>query len=119
MMPSCAQIGVPIHFHSSSTSGSASLMRLRILLKVSPRQSPSSAIRLSIGSDATFSSLGRDLLQHGVDARARRRCRRPTIDADLELVRSGDGGLVHPQLTACLISFAIVASSALLSFVTA
>ena len=25
MMPSCAQIGVPIHFHSSTTSGSASV----------------------------------------------------------------------------------------------
>jgi len=44
MMPSCDQIGVPIHFHSSTTSGSASLMSLRILLRVSPRQSPSSAI---------------------------------------------------------------------------
>src|SRR5213080_4230673 len=46
MMPSCDQIGVPIHFHSSTTSGSASLMSLRILLRVSPRQSPSSASEL-------------------------------------------------------------------------
>src|SRR5216117_3564232 len=30
MMPSCDQIGVPIHFHSSTTSGSASLMSLLI-----------------------------------------------------------------------------------------
>jgi hypothetical protein len=45
-------VGVPIHFHSSTTFGSASLMSLRILLKVSPRQSPSSAILLSISSDA-------------------------------------------------------------------
>src|ERR1700730_7506017 len=52
MMPSCDQIGVPIHFHSSTTSGSASLMSLRILLRVSPRQSPSSAILFEISSDA-------------------------------------------------------------------
>src|ERR1044071_6922849 len=52
MIPSCDHTGVPIHFHSSTTSGSASLMSLRILLKVSPRQSPSSAILLSISSDA-------------------------------------------------------------------
>src|SRR5438552_17846611 len=52
MMPSCDQIGVPIHFHSSTTSGSASLMSLRILLRVSPRQSPSSAIRFEMSSDA-------------------------------------------------------------------
>jgi hypothetical protein len=41
MMPSCDQTGMP-YFHSSTTSGSASLMSLRILAKVSPRQSPSS-----------------------------------------------------------------------------
>src|SRR5256714_5135179 len=52
MMPSCDHIGVPIHFHSSTTPESASLMSLRILLKVCPRQSPSSAILLSISSDA-------------------------------------------------------------------
>ena len=46
MMPSCDQTGVPIHFHSSTTSGSASLISLRILARVLPRQSPSSAIRL-------------------------------------------------------------------------
>src|SRR6266566_8114630 len=54
MMPSCAQIGVPIHFHSSTTSGSASLMSLRILLRVSPRQSPSSAILFEMSSDANW-----------------------------------------------------------------
>src|ERR1700721_3048873 len=52
MMPSCDQIGVPIHFHSSTTSGSASLMSLRIRLRVSPRQSPSSAILFEMSSDA-------------------------------------------------------------------
>src|SRR5438552_19026321 len=57
MMPSCDQTGVPglvglTHFHSSTTSGSASLMSLRILLRVSPRQSPSSAILFEMSSDA-------------------------------------------------------------------
>src|SRR3984893_2420040 len=52
IMPSCDQTGVPIHFHSSTTSGSAFLMSLRILLRVSPRQSPSSAILFEISSDA-------------------------------------------------------------------
>src|SRR5208282_2837836 len=52
MMPSCDQIGVPIHFHSSTASGSASLMSLRILLRVVPRQSPSSAILFEMSSDA-------------------------------------------------------------------
>ena len=52
MMPSCDQIGVPIHFHSSTTSGSASLISRRIRSRVSPRQSPSSAIRPEMSSDA-------------------------------------------------------------------
>ena len=59
MMPSCDQTGVPglvglTHFHSSTTSGSASLMSLRILLRVSPRQSPSSAILFEMSSDADW-----------------------------------------------------------------
>src|SRR2546422_6815794 len=65
MMPSCDQIGVPgfvalIHFHSSTTSGSASSMSLRMLLRVSPRQSPSSAIRFEMSSDADWPWLAPD-----------------------------------------------------------
>src|SRR5438094_6779721 len=60
MMPSCDQIGVPIHFHSSTTSGAASLMSLRILLRVSPRQSPSSAILSDMSSDADWPWLAPD-----------------------------------------------------------
>src|SRR5204863_2147269 len=60
MMPSCDQIGVPIHFHSSTTSGSASLMSLRILLRVSPRQSPSSTILFEMSSDADWPWLAPD-----------------------------------------------------------
>ena len=60
MMPSCDQTGVPIHFHSSTTSGSASLMSLRILLRVFPRQSPSSAILFEMSSDADWPWLAPD-----------------------------------------------------------
>src|ERR687898_2097073 len=64
-MPSCDQTGVPgvvglTHFHSSTTSGSASLMSARILLRVFPRQSPSSAIRFEMSSDADWSSVAPD-----------------------------------------------------------
>src|SRR6185295_1464409 len=57
MMPSRDQTGVPglvglTHFHSSTTCGSASLMSVRILLRVFPRQSPSSAILFEMSSDA-------------------------------------------------------------------
>src|SRR6266446_10925315 len=60
MMPSCDQIGVPIHFHSSTTSGSASLMSLRILPRVSPRQSPSSTILFEMSSEADWPWLAPD-----------------------------------------------------------
>src|SRR5580692_2262294 len=60
MIPSCDQTGVPIHFHSSTTSGSASLMSLRILPRVFPRQSPSSAILFAMSSDADWPWLAPD-----------------------------------------------------------
>src|SRR5258705_13634200 len=60
MMPSCDQIGVPSHFHSSTTSESASLMSLRILLRVSPRQSPRSAILFEMSSEADWPWLAPD-----------------------------------------------------------
>src|SRR5204863_6579972 len=63
MMPSCDQIGVPIHFHSSTTSGSASLMSLRILPRVSPRQSPSLAIRFEMSADADCPDMPPTLLR--------------------------------------------------------
>src|SRR5262249_25942376 len=50
-IPSCDQTGFS-HFHSSTISGSASLIRARIRPSVSPRQSPSSAILLSISREA-------------------------------------------------------------------
>src|SRR5881394_2337483 len=64
MMPSCDQTGVPIHFHSSTTSASASLMSWRIRLRVFPRQSPSSAILFEMSSDADWPWLAPDLIPH-------------------------------------------------------
>src|SRR5262249_16193594 len=66
MMPSCSHTGTPsiafdgfLHFTSSTTSGSACLMRVRILASVAPRQSPSFLILASInreGESFCFSS---------------------------------------------------------------
>src|SRR5213079_1329800 len=60
MMPSCDQTGVPIHFHSSTTCGSAALMSWRILPRVFPRQSPSSAILFEMSSAADWPWLAPD-----------------------------------------------------------
>src|SRR5215467_9260719 len=49
--PSCDHTGTPLHFHSSTTSGSACLTRARTRLSISPRQSPSSLILASISRD--------------------------------------------------------------------
>src|SRR5215471_14089293 len=59
MIPACDQTGTPLHFHSSTTSGSACLMRDRIRASVLPLQSPSSLILASISREAErgFSSL--------------------------------------------------------------
>src|ERR1700733_5158638 len=54
MPPSWDHTGVPIHFHSSTTSGSASVMRARMLANVSPLQSPNSAIFSLISLEAAL-----------------------------------------------------------------
>src|SRR5262245_36789477 len=51
MIPACDHTGTPLHFHSSTTSGSACLMRVRIRASVSPRQSLSSLILASISRE--------------------------------------------------------------------
>src|SRR5438067_2096636 len=65
MIPSCDQTGVPglvflTHFHSSTTSGSASLISFRILARLCPRQSPSSATLFEMSSDADWPLLASD-----------------------------------------------------------
>jgi hypothetical protein len=48
IIPAWYHTGTPLHFHSSTTSGSACLTRARTRASVSPRQSPSSSILASI-----------------------------------------------------------------------
>src|SRR5687768_11966838 len=57
MMPSRDHTGLPIHFHSSMISRSAARIVLRMLAKVLPRQSVSSAIIRSMRCDAVIGSL--------------------------------------------------------------
>jgi len=51
-IPSWDQTGVPRHFHSSRTPGSATWMSRRTRARTAPRQSPSSWIRLVMFADA-------------------------------------------------------------------
>jgi hypothetical protein len=52
MIPACDHTGTPLHFHSSTTSGSACLMRRRTRASISPRQSLSSLILASMSREA-------------------------------------------------------------------
>src|ERR1700730_11069708 len=54
MPPSWDHTGVPIHFHSSTTSGSAFRRRAPTLPRASPLQSPSSAIFSLISLEAAL-----------------------------------------------------------------
>src|SRR5271165_1618054 len=51
IIPACDHTGTPLHFHSSTTSGSACLTRVRTRASVSPRQSLSSLILASISRE--------------------------------------------------------------------
>ena len=55
-IPPWEKTGVPIHFHSSTISGSALLMISRTFASVLPRQSPSSLIFASISAEADSAS---------------------------------------------------------------
>src|ERR1700681_3656330 len=59
MIPSRDHTGLPIHFHSSMISRSASRILLRMLANVLPRQSVSFAISWSIRSDGFIGSFSR------------------------------------------------------------
>src|SRR5437763_5223461 len=61
MIPACDHTGTPLHFHSSTTSGSRCLRSVRIRASASPRQSLSSLILASIsreGEPPSFPSFG-------------------------------------------------------------
>src|SRR5205814_6494376 len=104
MMPSCDQTGVPIHFHSSTMSGSASLISLRIPPRVSPRQSPSSAILFEMSSDADCPWLASDFFMFFIleDSDINPRSRRPAernklADAAVTQVQAGPGKNSYDQ----------------------
>src|SRR6266853_4846471 len=69
-MPPWDQTGVPLHFHSSTISGSASCMISRTFASVFPRQSPSSLIFSSINAEAD--STGTGLFMYRSNSRAYR-----------------------------------------------
>src|ERR1041384_4654089 len=71
-MPSWDQVGVPIHFHSSTISGSASWTIFRTRASIFPRQSPSSLIRSSINAEA-FSTVTGLFMYSSNSCMARRR----------------------------------------------
>src|SRR5512147_1503755 len=93
-MPSCDQTGVPIHFHSSVISGSASRISARMRARVSPRHPPRSRIRWSISREAGFAlacsrllmtfALSRTLI--GLASLARCLALAPAFGGDLDLV---------------------------------
>src|SRR5258708_35522658 len=83
-MPPWDQTGVPIHFHSSTISGSASCMMARAFASVFPRQSPSSLIFWSINAEADFTGTG--LFMYNSNSRtyfscAQRNVRPPQVKA--------------------------------------
>src|SRR5580700_10574567 len=57
-MPPWDQTGVPIHFHSSTISGSASCMISLTFASIFPRQSPRSLILWSIKAEADSTGMG-------------------------------------------------------------
>src|SRR5580693_7731318 len=62
IIPACDHTGTPRHFHSSTTSESACLIRLRTRASISPRQSLSSLIRASIKWEGEASAFFFELL---------------------------------------------------------
>jgi hypothetical protein len=76
--PWCDQTGVPIHFHSSVISGSASRISARMRASVSPRHPPRSRIRWSMSREAGFPVARSRLL---IPARTA-----PSMGGDLDLV---------------------------------
>src|SRR5258708_39418488 len=114
IIPSRDHAGLPIHFHSSIISRSASRMLFRMLANVLPRQSVSSAISWSIRSDGFIGlSCGLKLFEpiipkwfgmNGGDDETRTRdlCRDRQRCKCNRLISNGVGGhLLIPQGTRC------------------
>src|SRR3954468_3255913 len=102
MMPSCSHTGTPRHFHSSTTSGSASLISARIRASSLPRQSGSSLILASMcfDGDVMASTLPLQLRElHEVAARVLEHRDR----------RAGHRGRGHRELRAARLDALVVA----------
>src|SRR5215831_1859193 len=81
-MPPWEKMGVPIHFHSSTISGSAWCKIWRTFASVFPRQSPSSLIFSSINAEADSTPMG--LFMYRSNSRtyfscAQRRSKQPAV----------------------------------------
>src|ERR1700675_3113755 len=95
MIPSRDHTGLPIHFHSSTISRSASRMLLRMLASVLPRQSVSPAINWSIRSDGFIGSLClRILVPFSCESSY---CRSVLLGRSLRKKSSNDMAFPHPQ----------------------
>src|SRR5262245_42783312 len=75
--PSCDHTGTPLHFHSSTTSGSASFTRVRSRPSIVPRQSPSSLILASISREGDWLSCDPLFFMQAILPGPRGRPRRP------------------------------------------
>src|SRR5882757_4950523 len=94
-MPPWDQVGVPIHFHSSTISGSASCMISRTFASVFPRQSPSSLMFSSINAEAD--STGTGFFMYSSNSRTYFSCAQPNLQPPQVEASSGsiavqDGG---------------------------
>src|SRR5688572_19438704 len=99
--PLCDQTGVPLHIHSSATSGSASLIRARSRESISPLQSPESSLLASISSEGDSAFFDRLYFMCPVSPRDPfpLALRRPSLDGWLTLVWARGGpGLFAPAI---------------------
>src|SRR5579864_4681745 len=98
-MPPWDQMGVPIHFHSSTISGSASRMISRTFASVFPRQSPSSLIFSLINAEASIEAeadfIAATLFIFSSNSRTQYRCAQR--DPQHPLAKGGDSTLIFPE----------------------
>src|SRR6266516_1451938 len=65
MIPACDHTGTPLHFHSSTTSGSACLMRIRSRPRVSLRFTRATSTHLATSRSHSFAGQKAGLLHPG------------------------------------------------------
>src|SRR3989454_8379755 len=97
-MPPWEKTGVPIHFHSSTISGSAACMIVRTFASVFPRQSPSSLIFSSMNAEAD--SIGSGLSMYSSNSRtyfscAQRNLQPPQVEASSGSIAGRKDGIIY------------------------